>query len=315
MDFDSEMINSRIVLITGKGGVGRTSISAGLAIAAARSGRRVLLAEIGDSEQSESHIAHAFGRSIIANDPEFVGHGVRACSLQARKGHELFLSSALPAKVLIRAALRSSALNRFLTAAPSFNEMGIFYHLLSLLRARTAHGGQEHELLIVDMPATGHTLALTGLPEILLRLIPGGPIARLLREGQGYLNDPDQTRTWVVALPELLPVSEALELIEGLHTTSMPIGGVFLNRVPKNPFSDDERAALEPLLEKQLTLGMISFKKLAASDSAYAHLKSESKYPITRVSDHPLEGPKLAEALAPELMALFSQGTAEGQGE
>ena len=70
--------------------------------------------------------------------------------------------------------------------------MGLFYHLLTLLNQVDAEGKRDFDTIIVDMPATGHALALTQLPEILLRLIPSGPIAKALKEGQSILNDPNQ---------------------------------------------------------------------------------------------------------------------------
>ena len=91
------------------------------------------------------------------------------------------------------------------------------------------------------MPATGHTLALTELPGILLKLIKHGPIPKALREGQSYINNPSKTSTIIVTLPEKLPISEAIELMEGLKETNVPLGGMILNRYPEDPFSSQER--------------------------------------------------------------------------
>jgi hypothetical protein len=102
---------------------------------------------------------------------------------------------------------------------------------------------------------------LTGLPELLLKLVPRGPIAESLREGQGYLNDPKRSAAWLVTLPETLPVSESLELIEGLQRTSMPTGGIFLNRIPQDPFTPGERALLNQALEHREVLGKETFNR------------------------------------------------------
>ncbi len=90
---------------------------------------------------------------------------------------ELFAHSVLKVAALAKAAASSNALRRLMDAAPSFREMGLFYHLLTFLRG-------PHSLLVVDMPATGHTLALTGLPKLLQRVFPRGPIQHALKEGQ-----------------------------------------------------------------------------------------------------------------------------------
>ena len=71
---------------------------------------------------------------------------------------------------------------RFLAAAPTFPEMGVLYRLLDLVRAKRRDGTDEHEMIIVDLPATGHALALAQIPASLLRVIPSGPIAAAVRE-------------------------------------------------------------------------------------------------------------------------------------
>ena len=242
MPLDS-LFKKRIVLITGKGGVGRSLVTAALAQAAERRGVHPLVCEIGDDPADYSPLARYFGRDRLPIQPDELAPGIRGVVLLARTGQELFLRTALHSSTLARAALGSDALRRLLTAGPSFREMGVFFQLLNYLKAvrgdERAREARDHEypLILVDMPATGHTLSLTGLPDLLLRLMPRGPIAAALREGQSYLNDPERAAAWVVTLPETLPVSEALELLDGLTRTAMPVGGVIVNRIPADPFS------------------------------------------------------------------------------
>ena len=122
------------------------------------------------------------------------------------------------------------------------------------------------------MPATGHTLALTALPRILLRLIPGGPIARTVRAGQEYLNDPNASEAWVVALPEKLPVTEALELLDGLAETDMAAGGIILNRLPHDPFTRTERDALKAHFADRRFLGEVALHRIDAAERARTRL-------------------------------------------
>ena len=269
-------IDRRVVLITGKGGVGRTTVAAAMARAAARHGRRVLLTEVGYPEGGPSALAAQFGAKKISDKPATVAPNLRLCRLWARTGHETFLRTILPSKTLIRAALRSKSVGKFLTAAPSFHEMGIFYHLFSLLEAKRSGGAPENELIIIDMPATGHTLALTALPNILLRLIPGGPIAKTLRAGQAYLNSPQSGEAWVVTVPEQLPVTEALELLDGLAETEISAGGIILNRVPEDPFDADERRALGAFLGAGQFLGEISLHRISDAERARERLQASS---------------------------------------
>jgi anion-transporting ArsA/GET3 family ATPase len=286
MDF----LSRRIHLVTGKGGVGRTTVAAALASAAASHGKRVLLAEIGDPEGGYSAIGRKFGREYLTPDPVPLGPpGLLGCHVWATRGHELFAHSVVPAGPLIRAALRSKALRKFVTAVPSLYELGVFFHLLNLLQATRPDGCFEHEVVVADMPATGQTLALTSLPEILLDALPDGPIPRFMREGQTYLNDPAKGVAWVVTLPEVLPVTEALELVEGLRATHVEPAGVILNRFPEDPFEPDERKELGALLAERPMHGAITFQQIGAARTAEAELRAGSDVPV-------FELPELADA-------------------
>lgn len=292
------MLDKRIVLVCGKGGVGRTTVTAALGMAAARAGKRVMITEIGDPEGGESPLAHLFGRNRFAVEPCHLEERLQACHLWAQHGHGLFLRDALPGGALIAGALRSKALNTFLNSAPSFLEMGWFNHLLSLLDKKGADGEHEHELIFIDMPATGHALALTSLPNILLRMIKRGPIKRALEAGQAYLNNPDTAAAWVVTLPETLPVSEAVEMVAGLRRTDVPVGGVILNRYPVDPFTPGEREELNHALDGKRVLGALGFHKVERSREAAARLEREVSLPVIKMAEMDSRGGELAEAVA-----------------
>ena len=279
-----ELVDKRVVLITGKGGVGRSVMTAVLARIAASRGTRVLVSEIGEDGDDYSPLAKHFGRSRLPVQPEPVAPNTDAVVLLARTGQEQFLKSVLRSGTIARAALGSDALRKLLSAGPSFREMGVFFQLLNYLR------GTDYDLILVDMPATGHTLSLTGLPELLLRLVPRGPIAASLREGQSYLNDPKQAAALIVTLPETLPVSECLELIEGLGKTKMPVGGVMVNRLPIDPFSDDERAKLSPLVQQHHWLGAEQFQRPLLARRELGRLRENTKVPIFTAPELPHDG-------------------------
>jgi arsenite-transporting ATPase len=275
----------RIHLITGKGGVGRTTVTAALARACARH-HRTLLLEIGDPGEGPSPLARLFGQEHLPSEPAQLEAGLFGARLWAPAGHEGFLRKTLPGGALISAALRSRALSRFLIAAPSFQEMGVFYHLLMLLEQKPTF-----DQVILDMPATGHALALTGLPAVLLRLIPRGPIATAIKAGQAYMNDPAKADAWLVTLPEKLPVSEALELMVGLRETSMTVGGVFLNRVPEDGFGPEETAALQAWLVERPVQGEAAFGRILDARTAADRLRAQAPdlpvISLPEVPEHP----------------------------
>jgi anion-transporting ArsA/GET3 family ATPase len=294
------LLEKRVVLMTGKGGVGRSTLTAALALVAQSRGVRVLVCDINDDPADYSPLARHFGRDRLPGVVETIAPRIHGVSLMARTGQELFLKSVLRSGTLARAALQSDALRRLLSAGPSFKEMGVFFQLLTLLRAARADGSPEHQLILIDMPATGHTLSLTGLPELLLRLVPRGPIAAALKEGQGYLNDPQRAAAWVVAIPETLPVSECLELLDGLQKTHMPTGGVFMNRVPGDLFSAAERSALEGVVERINPLGAEGFRRPVLARRELGRLRKHTTLPIVELPELP-HGASLVKELAQAL--------------
>lgn len=279
------ILDRRIILVTGKGGVGRTTVTASLAEAARRKGRKILIAEIGEPGGDYSPLARIYQRDTLPEDPQDLAQGIQGCLLWPRKGHTLYVEDALPIKALARAAMRSKALNRLLEAAPSFNEMGVFYQLLKLYKATDRDGKPTHDTIIVDMPATGHTLALTGLPDVLLRIMPTGPIAELLREGKSILNNPTLSTACIVTLPETLPVSESLELIDGLRETQMDIGAVLVNKVVEDHFTPEERAWLETRTQEKPFFGITRFLALAEIERSLQRLNAHANVPVFTIPE------------------------------
>jgi anion-transporting ArsA/GET3 family ATPase len=135
-------------------------------------------------------------------------------------------------------------------------------------------------------------------------VIPTGPIAAAVREGLDLLMDPERTGAVVVTLPETLPVSEAIELVNGIEHHGIPLAQVFVNRVPFDPFTEAERSAVRTLLANQPpTLGARTLERIDRSRVALARLAKAVTVPITTLQDVWLDGPRLPEEVA-SLMAM-----------
>ncbi len=297
----NEVFRRRVALVTGKGGVGRTTMTAALAIAAAKRGKRVLVTELADPNVEYTPLARLFGKERFPADPVEIAPGVRGCCLYFRRGHELFFHKVLPIAPLVNAALSSAALRKMLEAAPSLIELGVFSHLLTLMTAQRGDGQPEFDLILVDMPASGHTLGLTGLPERILEVMPKGPIARAMREGQAMMYDRDFAGTFIITLPEVLPVTESLELIEGLASHNVEVAGVILNRYVEDTFTAAERAALAPLLEDAEVFGKSRFLASVRAEEAEARLRHGTRAPIVRIPEYPDQGRALLDVIAQRL--------------
>lgn len=313
-----DLFGRRVALVTGKGGVGRTTLSAGLALAAAASGKRVLLTEIAEPDGDYTPLARMFGRDTLPADPVplrppqgvNVGDRLHGCVLWPRNGHEAFFRTVIPVGAIVKAAMRSGALRKLLDTAPSFREMGIFYHIFTLLEDKRNDGSNRFDLVIVDMPASGHTLGLTGLPERLLAMMPTGPIADAMHRGRPYFTDPELCAAWIVTLPEVLPITESVELLDGLRDTETPVGGILVNRVLEDPFTPEERHALEPVLDAS-HLGYERFVGVVQSTAALADLRERAPtldggrgVALAEIEEFPLQDGALLASVARRLQTL-----------
>lgn len=289
-----EGISQRLLLVAGKGGVGKTTVSAAIARGIAATGKRVLAAEISyesprDTEVSPtdatSPLASALGTSPLVDEPRRIDGTLYAARLSPLAGHLQFLRDTLPVRLLADAAMRSAAVRRFFVAAPTLAELGIVVRLLHLL-AMTRGNRPEWELVVCDLPATGHALALAQVPQALVGLLRGGPIHAAAKDGLTLLRDPATTTSVLVTLPEPLPVSEAIELHEGLHRLAIACRGIVLNRVANNPFTPEERAAVERLVSDRMrTLGARRLPRIDRANAAEERLARELALPVRVVHE------------------------------
>lgn len=297
-----ELLPLRAVLVTGKGGVGKTTVAASIARYFAASGKRVLAAEISDGsgdEDTTSALAAALGAETITDQPREIAPKLFLGAISATSGHTKFLRDVLPMKVLADAAMKSGAIRRFLSAAPTFPEMGVLYRLLDLERQKEKDGSFTYDTIVCDLPATGHALALAQIPESLLRVISSGPIATAVKEGLEFLLDPEQVGCVIVTLPETLPVSEAIELARGVREHKIPFARVIVNRVPFNPFDDDERAFLDRTLEARgPVLGVRTLERIDRAKVAIDRVRAAVDVPVQVMQEMWHEGPKVAAEMA-----------------
>jgi arsenite-transporting ATPase len=290
----------RCIIVTGKGGVGKTTLTAALGRGYARRGQRVLLAEIVPHADTPSQLQEALACRPPTEEPVLVDDNLWVTLLTPTMGHLRFLQDALPLKLLADTAMRSQGLRKFLAAAPGFSDMGVMYRMLDLVKRQHPLGGFLFDVCIIDSPATGHALALAQIPEFLTRVIPGGPIYRAAAEGVQFLTDPALTGCLIVTLPETLPVTEALELEQGLGRHRLSVSAIVVNRIPRDPFSPEERAALGPVLPPAV-FGGRELQRIDRAKQALELLRARRPAGVVTLGEVEGAGAKAASALAPLL--------------
>jgi anion-transporting ArsA/GET3 family ATPase len=226
------LLDKRLVFVTGKGGVGKTTVAACLARVAARRGKRVIVCEVAAEETGHDEVELAPGIHSIAVDPEQAMHEY----LTDQVGGAL-------SKVMTS----SRVFTYLAAAAPGLRELlliGKVWDLAQLDQRRT--GDTPYDLVILDAPATGHALGLLRTPRTFRDVARVGPISRQAGHIDAFLTNPELTGIVAVAAPEEMPVNETIDFIAALDDEMhLRPDAVVVNGVYPDRFRDTEMAAIE----------------------------------------------------------------------
>ncbi len=239
-DRPKHLIDRRLLVQTGKGGVGKSSVTAALALLALRRGKRVLVCEVNGDDRIPALLGlPAVGTRLVEVRPRLFCVNVRPHEAMIEYGLMKLHSSAL-----VGAVLENRVMRYFLQALPSLAEVVTTGKILFHVREREKNGRPRFDLVLVDAPATGHGLALLQVPRTVMGTVPPGPLKEDLRWMAELLEDPRETAINVVALPEELPIQETVELDVALRKAGLPRGVCFLNGVWPSRFAEGELSLL-----------------------------------------------------------------------
>jgi len=233
--------SQRLVIVTGKGGAGKTTVTAALGRAAADAGRRVLAVEIG-----RGSLGPLLGKERLGAEPTRVAPGLAAATIEPEEALRDFVEGVLRFRILARRLLESTTFQVLAAAAPGLPELLALHRLRGWVDARRL-GRPVHDLVLVDAPASGHSLPLLGAPRTLGAVARIGPIAELLGQIERLLADHARTLVCVVTTPEELAIRETIELHRGIARLGLAVAPPIVNALPPRRFTAADAEALDRL--------------------------------------------------------------------
>lgn len=256
------LFSSRLLFVMGKGGVGKTTTSIALALAAARAGKRILLAEVGDSDA----IGRLFQGPILTEHPRELEPNIFGARINPRAELEAYVRTHVSPTFIANKIIRSRLFDYLFEAAPGLKEVMSLGRLWRWETNADNIPNAAFDLIIVDAPATGHALSLLRLPDILIDMIRIGPVAHQIQNLKRLLKNFQKTRLVLVTLPEELPINETVELFAAAEQTlEMPVAVTFINCVYPKIFSLKETARVQSLENQYRTVADSPEKSLIAA--------------------------------------------------
>jgi anion-transporting ArsA/GET3 family ATPase len=268
-----ELFGPRIVVISGKGGVGKTTVAAALAVIAARTGRKVCVAEVDE----KGSLPRLFGHGELSYEPAEISPGIWGLNITAEKALREYLRLQYHMRRLSQVFTGTHFVDYLATSAPGFNDMLVIRKIWYLEQGPEKGGAdQVYDTIIVDAPAAGHMLTFVGAPQGFYDAIPVGPIRHQVQWVLDMIEDPARTRVSLVTTAEEMPVSETVETIEALHgRIGVGTGPMFVNSLYDGLFSKEDLNALEivdpdRLIALAAAVGLALDKEDVSATESYA---------------------------------------------
>lgn len=281
-----DFLEKKLLFVTGKGGVGKSTVAIALGIRAALEGQRTIVCEVASSENA-SRIFHqaavGFKEVELAND-------LWAISIDPEDAMKEYVLLQLKVKAMRDLLFRSRIFTYFAAATPGLNELVTIGKIWELAQLdRKVKRGRKYDLVIVDAPATGHGISFLQTPRTFANIAKVGPVHSQAEQLEAMVTDSEQTGSILVSLPEEMPVNETARLeSELVGDIGMKVDRVIMNALYPDHFPSGTSGAInglaaseDPEVRAAGRAALSQTRRVAAQTEQFERLKEMVSAPIS----------------------------------
>jgi len=264
------MFDRRLLIISGKGGVGKSTLCSAFALSASRMGKRVLVIEMDEKER----ISRLFGTPEVGYEGAFVHPNIFVRNLLPMRVMDEFLETRVTVKTIARQILGSSIYKYFVAAAPGLKEFVTLGKIMLLEDEKEGRGKPKYDFIVIDAPATGHGVAFLRVPFAAADVMNVGWVRKQADRIIDLITDPARTMLNIVTLPEEMPVNETIEMCQSVQDLlRIPIGYIIINSVFPQVLKKRDAALYDTMKERARDDGL---KKLTVAERKCVRVMLES---------------------------------------
>jgi anion-transporting ArsA/GET3 family ATPase len=284
-----ELLDKRLVIVTGKGGVGKSTVALSLALTAAASGQRTILCEV----SSQEHISHLFHRAEVGFHEVEMAENLWAISIDPDEAMREYVLMQLRVRAMRDLLFRSRIFTYLAAATPGLRELVTIGKVWEVAQPdRKVKKGREYDLVIVDAPATGHGVAFLQTPRTFANVARVGPIKAQAEALESFILNHRKTGVAIVSLPEEMPVNETAALERSLtEDVGVAVDRVYMNALYPERFAREEVDHLESFCHNGGNGGNALVRaacRAALSESRRARAQREQLARLAELVDAPL---------------------------
>jgi anion-transporting ArsA/GET3 family ATPase len=272
------LAQKRLIIVSGKGGVGKSTTAAALGLSFAEAGEDTLLCEV----NAEERLTALLGSPAAGPQLLQLSEHLWSVNVKPAEAMREYAMMVLKYKAVYRTVFENRWVSAFLRFIPSLSQLVMLGKILYHLEEKRKDGRWRFQRVVMDAPATGHAISFLSVPHVLQQTVPPGTLSSEAKRMEALLTNPSTTGALLVTQPEEMPVNETLELHRALTARDIPVAAAVLNGCTEGRFSKEELHAL--LGEPELASFAQAHAELAqATEEAKRRLESAMPIPLVRV--------------------------------